>query len=135
MTTLSEARSQAEQTTAMPTRSSRRAAKRISEGNSGLRQRSSAHQNSHGQSPRRTWLAAASRSSSPVSPAMRPVSGSQNCSPADAPTTGAWSSSSCVSSASCAPPHAAHRWRTQYTAGCWAPGRRMTLRNCESVTP
>ena len=68
VTTLSEARSQAEHTTAMPTRSSRRAAKRISDGKSGLRQPSSAHQKSHGQSPRRTRLAAASRSSSPASP-------------------------------------------------------------------
>ena len=62
-------------------------AKRISDGKSGLRQRSSAHQNSQGQSPRRTRLAASARSSSPESPAMRPVSGSQKGSPSVGPTT------------------------------------------------
>jgi hypothetical protein len=43
VTTLSEARSQAEHTTAMPTRPSRRPAKRISDGKSGLRHFSAAH--------------------------------------------------------------------------------------------
>ena len=135
VTTLSEARSQAEHTTAMPTRSSRRAAKRISDGKSGLRQRSSAHQNSHGQSPRRTRLAAASRSSSPASPAMRPgqrlPERLARRRAHDGRVVELLVREQCIVRSAARGALVAHAVHGRMLRA----GRRMTLTNCESVTP